>query len=53
MRMEDPVPQFTYVIEHLTKLDLAYLHLIEARVCGNVDSEDRDKIDLHGETQSL
>ncbi|CAG8216560.1 unnamed protein product [Penicillium olsonii] len=45
MRMEDPVPQFTYVIDHLKKLDLAYLHLIEARVCGNVDSEDRDKID--------
>ncbi|CAG7936641.1 unnamed protein product [Penicillium olsonii] len=45
MRMEDPVPQFTYVIEHLKNLDLAYLHLIEARVCGNVDSEDRDKID--------
>ncbi|CAG7920646.1 unnamed protein product [Penicillium olsonii] len=45
MRMEDPVPQFTYVIDHLKKLDLAYLHLIEARVCGNFDSEDRDKID--------
>ena len=45
MRMDDPVPQFTYVIENLRKLDLAYLHLIEARVCGNVDSEDREKID--------
>ncbi|CAG8417263.1 unnamed protein product [Penicillium salamii] len=45
MKMDDPVPQFTHVIDNLKKLDLAYLHLIEARVCGNVDSEDRDKID--------
>ncbi|KAJ5338906.1 hypothetical protein N7452_005634 [Penicillium brevicompactum] len=45
MRMDDPVPQSTYVIEKLRKLDLAYLHLIEARVCGNLDSEDREKID--------
>ncbi|OJJ07895.1 hypothetical protein ASPVEDRAFT_178817 [Aspergillus versicolor CBS 583.65] len=45
MRMDDPIPQFKYVIEQLSKLDLAYLHLIEARVCGNVDSEDRDRID--------
>lgn len=45
MRMEDPIPQFTYVINQLKKLGLSYLHLIEARVCGNVDSEDRDKID--------
>lgn len=45
MRMDDPIPQFTYVIEQLRKFDLAYLHLIEARVCGNVDSDDRDRID--------
>jgi NADPH2 dehydrogenase len=43
MRMDNPLPQFIHVIRGLKDLDLAYLHLIEARVCGNVDSEDRDK----------
>ncbi|OGM48935.1 hypothetical protein ABOM_003113 [Aspergillus bombycis] len=43
MRMANPVPQFLHVIRGLKELDLAYLHLIEARVCGNVDSEDNDK----------
>lgn len=46
MRMDDPIPQFTYVIEHLKALGLAYLHLIEARVSGNIDSEDRESLDF-------
>lgn len=37
MLMEDPVPQFEYLIEQLKPVGLAYLHLIEARV-GNDDS---------------
>ncbi|PLB43352.1 FMN-linked oxidoreductase [Aspergillus steynii IBT 23096] len=44
MRMEDPVPQFTHVISALNELKLAYLHLIEARVIGNDDGDDDDKI---------
>ena len=35
MGMEDPVPQFEYVIKELKKLDLAYLHLIESRKSGS------------------
>ncbi|KAB5575479.1 hypothetical protein GE09DRAFT_990726 [Coniochaeta sp. 2T2.1] len=33
MRMADPVPQFTHLIRQLAGLKLAYLHLIEARIC--------------------
>ncbi|KAI1139117.1 hypothetical protein F5Y05DRAFT_412219 [Hypoxylon sp. FL0543] len=44
MRIEDPIPQFTHVITELRHIGLAYLHLIEARVNGNVDSTDTDKI---------
>ncbi|EME88727.1 uncharacterized protein MYCFIDRAFT_35126 [Pseudocercospora fijiensis CIRAD86] len=35
MGMENPIPQFEYVIEELKKLDLAYLHLIESRKSGS------------------
>ena len=45
MRMADPVPQFTHLIKGLGSLDLAYLHLIEARVNGNVDGDDREPPD--------
>ncbi|KIW34665.1 uncharacterized protein PV07_01432 [Cladophialophora immunda] len=37
MRMEDPIPQFTYLISKLKTFGLSYLHLIEPRVSGNVD----------------
>lgn len=39
MRMADPVPQFTYLIGQVNKLKLAYLHLIEPRISGPVDTE--------------
>ncbi|CZT16351.1 related to NADH:flavin oxidoreductase/12-oxophytodienoate reductase [Ramularia collo-cygni] len=35
MGMEDPLPQFTYIVNELKKLDLAYLHLIESRESGS------------------
>lgn len=35
-KMEDPVPQFSHVISELRKLDLAYLHLVESRIAGDV-----------------
>ncbi|OCK79641.1 NADH:flavin oxidoreductase/NADH oxidase family protein [Lepidopterella palustris CBS 459.81] len=46
MRMQDPVPQFTYLIKRLKELGLAYLHLVESRVSGNVDSEKSDRLDF-------
>ncbi|KAK8078611.1 hypothetical protein PG996_004781 [Apiospora saccharicola] len=40
MKMADPVPQFTYLIENLKTLKLAYLHVVESRVGGNLDVPD-------------
>ncbi|KAG1813621.1 NADH:flavin oxidoreductase/NADH oxidase [Suillus subaureus] len=34
----DPKPQFSYLVSQLRKYDLAYLHVTEPRVGGNVDS---------------
>ncbi len=39
MSDSDPVGLFTYVAEELAKLNLAYLHLIEPRILGNVENE--------------
>lgn len=39
MGMEDPVPTFTYLVEQLRGLDLAFLDLIEARIRGNDDAD--------------
>jgi N-ethylmaleimide reductase len=43
--MSDTNPEalFTYVVQALSKLNLAYLHLIEPRVLGNIDDEGRDQ----------
>lgn len=45
MKMEDPTPQFTYVVKELDKLKLAYLHFVEPRISGNVDADTDDKLD--------
>lgn len=45
MRMVDPMPQFVYLIGELRKLNLAYLHVIEARVQANMDVEASESID--------
>jgi NADPH2 dehydrogenase len=37
MRMKDPVPQFRDLISRLRPLKLAFLHVVEPRVAGNVD----------------
>nr|WP_315591734.1 alkene reductase [uncultured Cupriavidus sp.] len=42
MSDSDPEGLFTYVATELSKLDLAYLHLIEPRVRGESDDETRD-----------
>lgn len=60
MGMADPLPQFTYVIEELKKLQLAYLHLVESRTSGKsaVDAEyatvtgHNDKLAEHWGTES-
>ena len=41
MRMEDPKPQFTYIVENIKEKhpDLAYVHVVEPRVSGNMDRE--------------
>ncbi|OHW92608.1 NADPH2 dehydrogenase [Colletotrichum incanum] len=44
MRMTDPIPQFTHVVRELKRLRLAYLHLVEGRVDGNVDAASVDSI---------
>ncbi|RDK07650.1 hypothetical protein DN412_24740 [Cupriavidus lacunae] len=42
MADSNPEGLFTYVATELGKLDLAYLHLIEPRVRGNVEDDTRD-----------
>jgi NADPH2 dehydrogenase len=37
MLMDDPDPTFRYVVEQLRSLGLGYLHLIEARISGNIE----------------
>lgn len=34
MGMNDPVPQFSYIVQKLNELDLSYLHLVERRMPG-------------------
>lgn len=44
MRMEDPVPTYTYLIDQLKAKhsDLAYLHVVESRVAGAAEDVDAD-----------
>ncbi|KAI0975864.1 FMN-linked oxidoreductase [Xylaria arbuscula] len=46
MRMKDPIPQFTDVIRKADKLNLAYLHLTEARVDGAIDAQGDETLDF-------
>ncbi|KAH7397996.1 NADPH dehydrogenase [Cadophora sp. MPI-SDFR-AT-0126] len=46
MRMADPEPQFSYFAQELKKLKLAYIHVVESRINGNVDVEPTEKIDF-------
>jgi N-ethylmaleimide reductase len=43
MQDSNPEALFSYVAQQLDKLDLAYIHLIEPRVLGNVDDESKDQ----------
>lgn len=46
MRMEDPIPQFTYVAQAMREFQLAYAHLVESRIAGNADVEATDQLDF-------
>jgi 2,4-dienoyl-CoA reductase-like NADH-dependent reductase (Old Yellow Enzyme family) len=46
MRMEDPVPTFSFLTQELKKMGLGYLHVIESRVNNNVDCESTESIDF-------
>ncbi|KAH6633136.1 hypothetical protein C7974DRAFT_165665 [Boeremia exigua] len=46
MRMMNPVPTFSYLVEALREMDLGYLHIIESRVNNNVDCELSESIDF-------
>ncbi|KAG1758403.1 NADH:flavin oxidoreductase/NADH oxidase [Suillus occidentalis] len=37
MGIADPKPQFSYLVSELRKYDLAYLHVTEPRIGGNID----------------
>jgi len=46
MKMEEPIPQFSYVIEGLKKVKLAYLHVVESRVSGSAEIDATEKVDF-------
>ena len=46
MSDRDPEGLFTYVAEQLATLKLAYLHLIEPRIAGNIEDETRSQAPL-------
>jgi NADPH2 dehydrogenase len=46
MKMDDPVPQFTFLVNHLKALKLAYIHIVESRISGAGDIEGTEKVDF-------
>ena len=46
MRMEDPIPQFTDVVQKAIQSDIAYLHLVESRISGAMDYDGHDRLDF-------
>jgi NADPH2 dehydrogenase len=46
MKMDNPIPQFTYFVKHLKELELAYLHIVEARMAADKETKSRDSIDF-------
>ena len=46
MRMDDPIPQFTDVINKVSQLNIAYLHLVESRISGSEDYDGHDRLDF-------
>lgn len=46
MRMEDPIPQFSDIITKASRAGIAYLHLVESRLSGALDSDNSDSLDF-------
>lgn len=46
MRMADPIPQFTDVINKAIQANIAYLHLVESRISGSEDYNGSDRLDF-------
>jgi len=46
MKMENPIPQFTNIIDKASQLNLAYLHLVESRVSGSEDHNGSEPLDF-------
>ncbi|KAK7739261.1 hypothetical protein SLS62_011250 [Diatrype stigma] len=46
MKMDDPIPQFTDVINKAKQLNLAFLDLIESRVSGADDVDNNERLDF-------
>ena len=48
MKMESSkiIPQFTYLIQGLKKMNLAYIHAVESRISGAADVEATEQIDF-------
>ncbi|KAJ9145389.1 Aldolase-type TIM barrel [Pleurostoma richardsiae] len=46
MRMKDPIPQFTDVINKATQANIAYLHLVESRISGSETCDGNDRLDF-------
>ncbi|OAP61948.1 hypothetical protein AYL99_04151 [Fonsecaea erecta] len=44
MKMREPLPQFRHFMDGLKDLNLAYMHLVEARISGNADVETTETI---------
>ncbi|ETS79825.1 hypothetical protein PFICI_07354 [Pestalotiopsis fici W106-1] len=46
MRMNDPIPQFSHILRNISKLGIAYIHLVESRIAGNADVESQDSLEF-------
>lgn len=46
MRMDDPIPQFTYLAKKLVEFKLAYLHLVESRISGDADVQSAEELEF-------
>ncbi|KAI1271671.1 FMN-linked oxidoreductase [Xylaria sp. FL0933] len=46
MRMKDPIPQFSDIISKADQLNLAYIHLVEARVAGATEQQESERLDF-------
>ncbi|KAF2093188.1 NADPH dehydrogenase [Rhizodiscina lignyota] len=44
MKMQEPIPQFSHLVTGLKKLELAYIHLVESRISGNIDVEGKESL---------